>query len=137
MQNLIKNKKNKKSVKNKKRSRADNSVSRKAKKNKKLRYIDSRPDLKIPTVLPNKFKPGSVRKGRDNKLWKVVRQGNVKKWVRASRMDVRCNNYLMNSIKANIKKFNNRNSKYRSRNQAIAIAYAMTKKKFPNCSLVR
>lgn len=112
---------------------------RKSKKVNKKKFIDSRPDLKIPTHRPTKFKIGTVKKGRDNKLWKVATINtngiNQKKWVRATPTDVKCNNYLHKSIKENIMKYKSNNKSYKSINQAIAIAYAMTKKKFPNCLL--
>ncbi len=111
----------------------------KRKEETKNKFVDGRSDLKIPTYRPNKFKIGTVKKGRNNKLWKVVsiRTGNinVKKWVRATTMDIKCNNYLQNSVKQNIMKYKSNNKSYKSINQAVAIAYAMTKKKFPKCLL--
>ena len=84
---------------------------RKIKVIKNLKTIkNTRPDLKIPIVRPNKLKIGTIRKGRDEKNWKVntYKSGpkkGTKKWVRASRMDVRCSNYLSKSIKENIGKY--------------------------------
>lgn len=127
--NINKNKKTKKIRRNKKI-------------NKNLKTIkNTRPDLKIPIVRPNKLKVGTIRKGRDEKNWKVntYKSGpkkGTKKWVRASITDVRCSNYLSKSIKENIGKYKNNNSGYKSVNQAIAIAYSMTKKKFPKCKLL-
>lgn len=137
--NNKKTKKNTKKLLAKLMRKTKKSKATKTKKSPPKKYIDKRPDLKIPTNRPNKLKIGTIKKGRDNKLWKVVsvRVGtiNVKKWVRASTMDIKCNNYLQNSIKQNIMKYKSNNKSYKSLNQAIAIAYAMTKKKFPKCLL--
>jgi len=127
-------------IRKSKKNKSKKNKVRKTKKTSSNKYVDKRPDLKIPTYRPNKLKIGSIKKGRDNKLWKVVsiRTGgmNVKKWVRATTMDIKCNNYLQNSIKQNIMKYKSNNKSYKSLNQAIAIAYAMTKKKFPKCLLI-
>ena len=149
--NHNKTKKNKKLLdklmKRKNKTKKTKKITGKSKKNKQKskkvvpkKFIDGRPDLKIPTYRPNKLKIGTIKKGRDNKLWKVVsfrtNGMNVKKWVRATTMDIKCNNYLQNSVKHNIMKYKSNNKSYKSLNQAIAIAYAMTKKKFPKCLLI-
>lgn len=140
--NNRKTKKNTKKLLSKLMGKSKKSGKKSASKTKKVakKYVDRRPDLKIPTYRPTKFKIGTVKKGRDNRLWKVVsvKVGvmNIKKWVRATPMDVKCNNYLQSSIKQNITKYKSGNKSYKSLNQAIAIAYAMTKKKFPKCLLL-
>ena len=131
---------------NKKTKKLISKLMGKSKKSKSKKVISSEKTvdkyshLKIPTQRPNNLKIGTIKKGRDNKLWKVVlvRVGsmNYKKWTRATTMDIKCTNYLQNSIKKNIIKYKSNNKSYKSANQAIAIAYAMTKKRFPKCSLI-
>lgn len=92
--------------------------------------------LKIPKIKAYKLKIGVIKKGQDGKLWKVINKDNKKIWIKASIKDINCYNYLHNSIKTNITKYKNNNKQYKSVNQAIAIAYSMTKKKFPKCKFI-
>ena len=51
-------------------------------------------------------------------------------------MDVRCSNYLKKSIQQNMEMYKRGNHKIKTNKQAVAIAYSMTKKKFPKCVMV-
>lgn len=90
---------------------------------------------KNPNKNPNKLKINSMRLGKDKKLWKVIRDNDSKyykkKWIHASKYDVKCYNELKLSISKNIKKFQNKEIK--TKKQAIAIAYSYVKKKYPKC----
>jgi hypothetical protein len=95
----------------------------------------------FPVIRPTKLRLGTIRKGQDGKLWKVDKyksgeNKDKKKWSRASRMDVRCSNYLKKSIQQNMEKYKSGNSRLKTSKQAIAVAYSMTKKKFPKCVMV-
>ena len=144
MSNDRKTKKNTKNLLSKLMKKSKKVKNTKPIKVRPSKYIDKRTDLVIPTHRPNKFKIGTIKKGRDNKLWKVIsiRVGkmNTKRWIRASTMDIKCNNYLQHSIKQNVMKYKRGNKHgnklYKSINQSIAIAYAMKKKKFPKCLLI-
>ena len=107
----------------------------KTKKSKKIQKIQKLKSIKFPKIKPYKLKVGVMKRSKDGKLWKVVIKNNKKIWIRANINDIKCYNYLHNSIKSNIAKYKNNNKQYKSINQAVAIAYSMTKKKFPNCKL--
>tara|TARA_B100001057_G_C22328376_1_gene748519 strand:- start:317 stop:616 length:300 start_codon:yes stop_codon:yes gene_type:complete len=80
------------------------------------------------------FKVGSIKKGKDKKLYKVtLSKKGIKKWEKTSGWETRCYNYLQSRIKRNIKKY--KQGKFKSAKQAVAISYSQTKKKFPTCSM--
>jgi len=87
-----------------------------------------------PKPKPYILKLETVKKGRDGKYWKVVKHKTSKKWVRASRRETMCKNYLTETIKKNLKKY--KEGGYKSSRQAIAASYTMTKRKFPKCKIV-
>lgn len=92
-----------------------------------------KPDME-PKKKAYKFKIGTIKKGLDKRYWKVVRIGTSKKWARASRKETMCQNYLKTIVKKSLKKY--KKGDYKSSRQAIAIAYSLTKRKFPSCKLV-
>jgi hypothetical protein len=97
-------------------------------------------NIKTPKMLLTKLRIGTIRKGRDGKLWKVDKfqsgdNKGKKKWSRASRSDVMCSNYLKKSIRQNIETYKRGNNRIKSNKQAIAIAYSMAQKKFPKCTI--
>lgn len=87
-----------------------------------------------PKPKPYKLRLGTVKKGVDNKYWKVVKKDSTKVWTRASRQETMCQNFLKKIIQKNLKKY--KEGGYSSSRQAVAVSYSMTKRKFPSCKLV-
>lgn len=111
-----------------------------SKKNKELNIDNSNDNVNDndnriePNFKPYKFKVGTIKKGKDKKYWKVIMNGSTKKWIKATRRETMCQNYLKSIIKKSLKKY--KDGKYKSSRQAIAISYSLTKRKFPSCKLV-
>ena len=74
-------------------------------------------------------------RSRKGKLYKLSKYKNKEIWRKASKKDIKCNDYLQNKIKINLLEY--KKGKYKSGKQAIAVSYAQTSKKYPNCELVR
>jgi hypothetical protein len=91
-------------------------------------------DNNVPKIKPYKLRLGTVKKGEDNRYWKVIKVKNSKKWIRASRQDTMCQNFLKRMIQKNLKKY--KEGGYSSSKQAVAVSYSITKRKFPKCRLV-
>ena len=47
-----------------------------------------------PKVRPYKFRLGTIKKGEDNRYWKVIKKDKTKLWTRASRQETMCQNFL-------------------------------------------
>lgn len=90
--------------------------------------------IEQPKPKPYKLRLGTVKKGVDNKYWKVVKKDSTKVWTRASRQETMCQNFLKKIIQKNLKKY--KEGGYSSSRQAVAVSYSMTKRKFPSCKLV-
>lgn len=90
---------------------------------------------KEPKIKAYLFKVGTIKKGKDNRYWKVaVNIKGSKEWIRTTRKETLCQNYLKLSIKKNLLKY--KKGEYKSSKQAVAIAYSITKRKYPKCKLV-
>jgi len=87
-----------------------------------------------PKNKPYKLRLDTIKKGQDGKYWKVIKHKTSKRWIRATRRETMCKNYLTATIKKNLKKY--KEGGYKSSKQAIAASYTMTKRKFPTCKLV-
>ena len=87
-----------------------------------------------PKIKPYLLRLETIKKGKDGRYWKVIKNKKSKIWIRASRKETMCQNYLKTTIKKNLKKY--KSGRYTSSRQAIAVSYTMTKRKFPNCKLV-
>jgi hypothetical protein len=106
------------------------------KQNKKSKVIEN-PNVAEqpkPKHKPYRFRLGTVKKGEDNRYWKVVKKDKGKVWTRASRQETMCQNFLKKMIQKNLKKY--KGGGYSSSRQAVAVSYSMTKRKFPSCKLV-
>ena len=110
-----------------------NNTETKKSKNKNINNKKSKIEEQ-PKPKPYKFKLGTVKKGEDDRYWKVVKDNKVKKWIRASRQETMCQNFLKKIIQKNLKKY--KEGGYSSSRQAVAVSYSMTKRKFPSCKLV-
>jgi len=81
------------------------------------------------------LKLGTIKKGTNKRYWKVIKEGKGgKQWISTTRRETLCQNFLRLSIKKNLIKY--KKGGYRSSRQAIAVAYNLTKRKFPSCLLV-
>lgn len=74
-------------------------------------------------------------RSRKGKLYKLSKYKNKEIWRKASKKDVKCNDYLQKKIKTNLSEY--KKGKYKSPKQAIAVSYTQTSKKYPRCELVR
>lgn len=91
------------------------------------------------------LKPAStLRIGHVTKKTKGAKQYVVKRklgkhvWAPASTNDVKCDKYLSSKIKKLTHESKSKKaSRIKSQAQAIAVAYSMTKKKYPNCGLTQ
>jgi hypothetical protein len=101
---------------------------------KKSKVVENSKIVEQPKPRPYKFRLGTVKKGEDNKYWKVVKKDKGKVWTRTSRQETMCQNFLKKMIRKNLKKY--KGGGYSSSRQAVAVSYSMTKRKFPSCKLV-
>ncbi len=91
------------------------------------------------------LKPASsLRIGHVTKKIKGTKQYVVKSkrgqhvWAPATANDVKCAKYLDSKIKKLTHEAKSKKaSRIKSHDQAIAVAYSMTKKKYPNCGLTQ
>lgn len=88
-----------------------------------------------PKIKASLLKLGTIKKGTNKRYWKVIKEETgQKKWIRTTRRETVCQNFLRLSIKKNVTKY--KKGGYNSARQAIAVAYNLTKRKFPSCLLV-
>jgi hypothetical protein len=95
--------------------------------------------------MPSNLKPAStLRIGHVTKKTKGVKQYVVKNkhgkhvWAPATTTDVKCSKYLSGKIKKLTHESKSKKaSRIKTHDQAIAVAYSMTKKKYPNCGLLQ
>ena len=73
-------------------------------------------------------------RSRKGKLYKLSTYKKKPIWRKASKQEVKCNEYLKKKIKINIKEY--KKGKYKSSKQAIAVSYKQTIKQFPKCNLI-
>lgn len=90
-------------------------------------------NLKPPSML----RIGHVSKKKKGSKQYVVKSKNGKHvWAPAHVNDIKCSKYLSSKIKKLTHEAKSKNvSRIKSHDQAIAVAYSMTKKKYPNCGL--
>ena len=123
---------NKKQKQKKKRNTHTKKNTKKYTKKKSLSERDNYTKIIKPTLNPNKL-PKNKLSMKNGNLFKVSTYKGKKTWRKASKKDIKCNNYLQDKINYNISKY--KNGKYKTSKQAIAISYSQTKKKFPDCNL--
>lgn len=87
--------------------------------------------------------PSTLRLGHVSKKIKGIKQYVVKSkrnkhvWAPANKMDINCSKYLSNKIKKLTHEAKHKKAtRIKTHNQAIAVAYSMSKKKYPNCALL-
>jgi hypothetical protein len=84
----------------------------------------------------SKLRVGHVSKGKKKYVVKTKRGKHV--WTPASKNDVKCSKYLSNKIKTLTHEAKHKKSKrIKKQDQAIAVAYSMTRKKYPKCGLLK
>ena len=70
------------------------------------------------------------------KKWKPSKAAHY--WATAKPEDAKCSKYLSSKIKKLTHESKSKKAtRIKSHNQAIAVAYSMTKKKYPNCGLLQ
>ena len=95
--------------------------------------------------MPSNLKAASsLRIGHVTKKTKGAKQYVVKSkrgkhvWAPAAANDVKCAKYLNSKIKKLTHEAKSKKaSRIKTHDQAIAVAYSMTKKKYPNCGLTQ
>tara|TARA_B100000029_G_scaffold326880_1_gene319297 strand:- start:111 stop:323 length:213 start_codon:yes stop_codon:yes gene_type:complete len=61
------------------------------------------------------------------------RKNDIKYWRKLNKIEAKCKKHLRNKIIVNIKEFE-KGKYFKSRKQAIAVAYKQIIKKYPECS---
>ena len=95
--------------------------------------------------MPSNLKPAStLRIGHVTKKTKGAKQYVVKSkrgkhvWAPATANDVKCAKYLSSKIKKLTHESKSKKATHiKSHDQAIAVAYSMTKTKYPDCGLLQ
>lgn len=79
----------------------------------------------------------SKRKSKGAKPYVVKSKRGKHVWAPASQDDVKCAKYLSSKIKKLTHEAKHKKSKrIKKQEQAIAVAYSMTRKKYPKCGLL-
>jgi hypothetical protein len=81
---------------------------------------------------------GHVSKTKKAKAYVVKSKRGKHVWSPASQNDIKCSKYLSSKIKKLTHEAKHKKSKrIKKQEQAIAVAYSMTRKKYPNCGLLK
>ena len=95
--------------------------------------------------MSSNLKPASMlrvghvsKKSKGSKQYVVKSKRGKHVWVPASTNDIKCSKYLSSKIKKLTHESKSKKaSRIKTHNQAIAVAYSMTKKKYPSCELTK
>ena len=90
---------------------------------------------KAPPKSATLYKRGTQKRGATGNWYRVdVRKNGSNYWRKLSKLEAQCKKFLQTKIHINIKEFEK--GKFKSRGQAIAVAYSQTYKKYPKCMKV-